>query len=504
VKGSTFKRCGCRDPRTGKPLGQSCPQLRRPGGAWSARHGVWHYQIELPARADGARRPLRPGGYPTRADASADLDRVRAALGAPDPADPGQQALCGDLIEAAVKAGQPVPSPDQVRRFLRLQRLPDQMPTVAEWLTAWLDGRKTIKTGTRRSYACHIRAYLIPHLGHIRLDRLRAEDIDAMLEGIEERNAAIRALRDSPDPRERARAAGLRPAGPATVRRVHAALRKALNDAIRKARLIDANPALLVELPPEKTPKALVWTADRVTRWQATGAVPSPVMVWTPAHTGAFLDHAHESGDPLYALYHLIAYRGLRRGEACGLHWDDLDLHAKTLTVRWQIVQHGWATALDTPKTNGSEATIALDTATVDALKAHHARQHRARLAAGPAWTPTALVFTTPTGAPLHPAEVTDNFHRLRAEAGLPPIRLHDLRHGAATLALAAGADMKTVQAMLRHTSYTLTANTYTHVLPDLAHQAAEAAAAIVPRRTPATAATRQTGAGPRHPSPRS
>jgi integrase len=490
MKGSTFKRCGRRDQRTGKPLGQSCPQLRRAGGGWNSRHGVWHYQIELPPRANGARRPLRRGGYPTQADAVADLDRVRAALAVPDPADAGQQQLCGDLIEATLKASETVPSPDQVRRSLRLQRLPDQMPTVAEWLTTWLEGRKTIKAGTRRSYACHIRAYLIPHLGNIRLDRLRAEHIDAMFDGIEERNARIRALRDSADPRERAWAVGLRPVGPATLHRIHAALRKALNDAIRKARLIDANPALFVELPPEKPPKALVWTADRVRRWQAAGAVPSSVMVWTPEQTGAFLDHVHDTGDRLYALYHLIAYRGLRRGEACGVHWDDLDLDAKTLTVRWQIVQHGWATALDTPKTNGSEAVIALDSATVEALKAHRARQHRERLAAGPDWTSTSLVFTTPAGGRLHPADVTDNFHRLRAQAGLPPVRLDDLRHGAATFALAAGADMKTVQAMLRHTSYALTANTYTHVLPDLAHQAAEAAAAIVSRRTPATANT--------------
>lgn len=242
-----------------------------------------------------------------------------------------------------------------------------------------------------------------------------------------------------------------------------------------------------MELPTAKTPKALVWTAERVRRWRATGTVPSPVMVWTPEQTGAFLDHAQDTGDRLYALYHLIAYRGLRRGEACGVHWDDIDLDAKTLTVRWQIIQHGWATALDTPKTDGSEATIALDAGTVDALKAHRARQHRERLVAGATWTASALVFTTSTGGRLHPADVTDNFHRLRVQAGLPPVRLHDLRHGAATLALAAGVDMKTVQAMLRHTSYALTANTYTHVLPDLAQQAAESAAAIVPRRNPAT-----------------
>jgi len=232
---------------------------------------------------------------------------------------------------------------------------------------------------------------------------------------------------------------------------------------MRRKRYIDTNPALFVELPSAKAPKARVWTDERVARWKATKEIPSPVMVWTPAHTGEFLDHASDADDRLYALYHLIAFRGLRRGEACGLHWDDLDLDAKTLTVRWQIVQHGWATAMDTPKTDGSDATIALDTETIAALRAHRSRQRRERLAAGPAWQHTGLVFTMVIGGPLHPADVTDRFHFLVAQAGLPPIRLHDLRHGAATLALAAGTDLKVVQEMLGHADLGTT-ELYTHV----------------------------------------
>ncbi|MDT5026079.1 MAG: hypothetical protein QOE61_2505, partial [Micromonosporaceae bacterium] len=300
---------------------------------------------------------------------------------------------------------------------------------------------------------------------------------------IDERNNQIVTLRASKDPAQRATVKGLRVVGPATIHRIHATLRKALNDAVRKKRYIESNPALFVELPSAKPPKARVWTDERVARWKETGERPSPVMVWTPDQTGQFLDHVEAVDDRLYALYHLVALRGLRRGEACGQHWDDLDLDALTLSVRWQIVQHGWATAMDTPKTDGSDATIALDTNTGTVLRAHRTRQRRERLAADATWTHTGLTFTTATGAALHPADVTDHFHRLAAEAGLPPIRLHDLRHGAATLALAAGADMKTVQALMRHSSYNLTANLYAHVLPDLARQAAEATAAIIPRR---------------------
>src|SRR5205807_1633310 len=198
--------------------------------------------------------------------------------------------------------------------------------------------------------------------------------------------------------------------------------------------------------------------------------------------TGAFLDHTHDADDRLYALYHLITFTGLRRGEACGLHWDDVDLDIATLTVRWQIVQHGWATALDTPKTDDSDAAVTLDAQTVAVLRAHRARQRRERLTAGRAWTDTGLVFTTPTGGQLHPADVTDHFHHLATQAGLPPIRLHDLRHGTATLGLAAGVQMKVISKRLRHSSPTFTAKFYGAVLPELTTAAAEATAALVPR----------------------
>jgi site-specific recombinase XerD len=83
-------------------------------------------------------------------------------------------------------------------------------------------------------------------------------------------------------------------------------------------------------------------------------------------------------------------------------------------------------------------------------------------------------MFTEPDGRALHPSDVTDLFQFLAAQAGLPPIRLHDLRHGAATLALAAGVDMKVVQEMLRHSSITVTSDTYTSVLTEVACDAAE------------------------------
>ena len=118
----------------------------------------------------------------------------------------------------------------------------------------------------------------------------------------------------------------------------------------------------------------------------------------------------------------------------------------------------------------------------MSALRAYKARQDTERRAWGTAWVDAGLVFTREDGSALHPEFVTRHFERLAREAGLPPIRLHDLRHGAATLALAGGADLKTVSEMLGHSTITITADTYASVLPEVARSAAEAAARLVPR----------------------
>ena len=211
----------------------------------------------------------------------------------------------------------------------------------------------------------------------------------------------------------------------------------ALN-ATAKRRLIPFNPAAFVELASGRRRKAVLWTDERIEEWRRTGTRPK-VAVWTPEQTGAFLDHA--STDRLYALYHLVTFRGLRRGEAAGLPWAEVDLAGRSLSVTQQIVQLGYRTESAPPKGDSSRR-VALDEDCVTALRAHKARQDSERLAWGTAWVDTGLVFTREDGSPLHPEFVTRHFERLAREAGLPPIRLH-LRHGAATLALAGGADLK-------------------------------------------------------------
>ncbi|MFB4263330.1 tyrosine-type recombinase/integrase [Nonomuraea sp. GTA35] len=214
--------------------------------------------------------------------------------------------------------------------------------------------------------------------------------------------------------------------------------------------------------------------------WARTDLRPSPVMVWTPAQLGAFLDHAVT--DRLYALFHLIAFRGLRRGEACGARWTDLDADEGTLAVATQLTVVNGQVEEGDPKTASSNDMVALDTTTLDVLRIHHARQFADKLHWGPAWQDSGRIFTKEDGSRLHPDVISKHFERLCFGAGLPSIRLHDLRHGAATLSLAAGNDMKITSAMLRHSSLAMTSDLYTAVLPEVAHTAAEASAALVPR----------------------
>ena len=520
-KGTTFKTCGCRDEATGRPLGRKCPKLRR-GNGWSRGHGTWYYQIELPPRADGTRRPpLRHGGFATDTAAKADLDLARELLAIAPADDPGTAVRIADAITAAMRDTGKLPDPRRVRRQVGAGRDPAvRPPTTGEWLEEWLAAKKKLRPGTVRSYSGHISLYLRPHLGHIPIDRLRVTDVASVFDHIEELNDAIAEARASGDPARRAAVRGRRRVGPATCQRIRATLRSAISTYMKQhPGVLPANVASLVELPPGGRPKALVWTGERVRAWQkdfdtalaaaraAGGRVspvdiwisvprPSPVMVWTPAQTMVFLTRARRHR--LHALWRLIATRGLRRGEGCGLHRPDTDLAAALSTIRWQITQLGWDPVQGAPKSDAGERTVALDADTVTDMTAWRQEQDKEKQAAGDAWTDSGFEFTSELGNPLHPATVTDAFHLLAYLAGLPPIRLHDLRHGAATLLLAAGHDMKVVQETLGLSSITIAADTYTSVLPQLARRSAEDVAALIrpAAQAPAVPGRRRRGAG--------
>jgi integrase len=236
---------------------------------------------------------------------------------------------------------------------------------------------------------------------------------------------------------------------PASVRRVHATLHRALADGVRSG-VLPRNAASFANLP--RVPK-------------------SEMRVWTGAQIRAFLEHV--AGDRLEALWLTAFTTGMRRGELAGLRWSGVDLDAGVATVTETLIAVGYAVHRSEPK-NGRHRAVALDPATLAALRAHRARQAAERLRWGPAYRDSGRVFTREDGSELHPdRDVTDAFDRLVRSAGLPRIRFHDARHSHATAALAAGVPLKIVSDRLGHSSIAITANIYSHVSDGMAADAA-------------------------------
>ena len=275
----------------------------------------------------------------------------------------------------------------------------------------------------------------------------------------------------------RATVRGVRPTGPATIARVRATLRKAFNDALTKEVITGVpNPAALVKTPNPRA-KPVVWEPERVARWEATGEVPSPVMVWPAELLSVFLDYAAEHAPDLHPMLHLMAYRGPRRGEACGLLDAEVRLGRHEVSIVNQIAAHGQTAVHKAPKSAAGNREVILDPDTVAVLTAYKARRATWQLKAGPVWPETGLFFVRPDGRAWHPSSVSQRFRRLVKRAGLPPIRLHDLRHVSATVALDAGVDIKIVSEQLGHSTTTLTRDTYQSVTKRLHHEAAGAVA---------------------------
>jgi integrase len=487
------KRCRCRD-EDGRDVGATCPKLRRRDGSWNPRHGSWFGKQELPPGPDGKRVCLKAGGFTSEDELKEWFQEAELLLSIPDKGARGHEARLEilRLIKEARTRKEDLPDYDDLRLRHR-QGVAFQTGMVSDYLDAWLAGKKRIRRNTWRGYESHIRVHLKPHLGHIELDKLRPTDISVMFARIEERNEEI-----SEGERKG------RITGPGTQKLILATLSNALGDGYPH---ITWNPAEHVELAPVKRQKALgtparekTWRAayeqriaearavrpgrnvDTFKIWRDPQMRPSRVMVWTGEQTGEFLDRAESHR--LYALYHLIAHTGLRRGEACGAEVDSLDLDAAELLISASLIQLGWEVEDGDPKTEASGATIALGRETVKGLRAHMKRRSEERLEWGGEWVESGKIFTKENGEAYHPAHITDQFERLAFEASLPPITLHGLRHGAATMALAAGVDIKVVSAMLRHSTIAITADLYAEVVTELAREAAEKTAAMIPRKT--------------------
>ncbi|MGH8964666.1 MAG: tyrosine-type recombinase/integrase, partial [Actinomycetes bacterium] len=429
LTGTTYKRCACKDPDTGKDFHRGCPNLSK------RRHGTWTYDTYIDTTAMRQRR-LRRGGFATQTAAQAAMDEAGKLIELAG----GDQRMAeriGDLIVQRTKHGGQLPSAADVRRKLGAGAdlaAPDA--TVGEWLDEWLVGKRGKKENTRTLYEGHVEHYFKPLIGDIPRDKLRVEHVAGVFDTIEEWNDEIRLAKREKrkphlpdDPRKQLRIVGI-----ASQHRILGTLRNAYNVAVRRPGMIDWNPCLAVELPPE--------TRD-------------PARVWSPEQVVQFLEHA--ASDRLGLLYRIILLRGPRRGEALGLLRADLAKDPRRAPIRQTILQIAGRIVWDTPKTAAGVRVVSLDSGTAELVPAHLTMLKRERLAAGEAYQDHGLFFCREDGTPLSPDSVSKYFKRLAAAAGVPVIRLHEARHTAATLGLEAGLDIKIVSDQLGHSTTRIT-----------------------------------------------
>jgi integrase len=195
------------------------------------------------------------------------------------------------------------------------------------------------------------------------------------------------------------------------------------------------------------------------------------MRAWSASEARAFLTGMAD--DRLAALWVVALNSGMRRGELAGLRWVDVDLDGGTIAVTQQRTTAHYKVVVAEPKAR-SRRVIPVDAAVVESLRAHRRRQLEERLLAGPAWTDSRYVFVDELGVPYHPGRLSELFGRSCRAVGVPPIRLHDLRHTMATAALQAGIHPKVVQERLGHSSIAITLDSYSHVAPTLQREAAD------------------------------
>jgi integrase len=302
--------------------------------------------------------------------------------------------------------------------------------SVGQFLEHWLSTAKpSIRPKTYTSYEGTVRLHLTPILGRLDLRKLSPVHVQDLLTA--------------------KAAAGL---SPTTVRYILLVLRIALSQAERWS-MVSRNVATLVDPP-------------RVARRE----VPVLTIQQCRALLVAARDHRFE------AAYVLALGLGLRRGEVLGLRWQDVDLDVARLVVRGALQRvPGEGILRVETKTARSVRVVTLPGVCVGALRRRRVHQIQERFVAGRAWVESGYVLTSGVGSPLDGEAVTRALHRLLADAGLPSLRFHDLRHGAATLLLSQGVAARVVMDVLGHSQISTTQNVYQHVMPSLVDEAAAA-----------------------------
>lgn len=378
------------------------------------KQGTWTYQFEVPGPG-GKRRFVTKGGFATK----------KAC----------EEALTTALTEYGRTPGMVVEPSKQL---------------LCDFLQDWLDGKSNLKPSTRANYQIQINK-IRPLVGHIRLCDLTHVQVTKLYRTLRDRGGMTRKgiTKAGGDKRTQTE-----PLSERSVHKVHILLSGGLGYAARTG-LIRINPLTLL---------------DKDDRPKQGGGDRPEMKTWTADQASTFLE---DTVDDRYApIYDLDLNTGLRRGELAGLRWADVHLDDDYLITRNNRVPVDYVVHEGTTKSTKGRR-IDLDGATVAMLRRWRRRQLEERMAAGEAWEDTGYVFTDELGQPLHPETIGWHFERLTKLAGLPKIRLHDVRHTHATLGLAAGVPLKVMSERLGHASTQITADLYQHVIPGMGADAA-------------------------------
>lgn len=313
-----------------------------------------------------------------------------------------------------------------IERYQDVELTEDSRMTLGEWLDRWLTDYKenTVRPGTLAGYRSCIENYIKPQLGGKQVSLVTSQDVQKLYRKLKE-NGRVRehprfgsALSDT------------------TINRLHAIFHQAMEDALH-AHIIAKNPTVGATVPK---------------------ASHAPKRVLTDRELDTFLDTVRE--DKIWGdFFYVELTTGLRRGEICGLQWNDFDEDTGTLKVcRTLHSQRKGEYTVGETKTNHGMRTIILPKSVASILR------QRKMDAIGP-W-----IFHNPVRPedPVNPSSAYTHMKTLLHHAGLPSIRFHDLRHTFATHAIASGVDAKTLSGILGHTNASFTLDTYTHVTPDM------------------------------------
>lgn len=306
--------------------------------------------------------------------------------------------------------------------------LPDTKLSVSQLLDRWLQDvvRHQVTSSTAKNYQTIANLHIKPTLGTKKVAALTTSDIDRLLSKKIDQGLSV-----------------------STVRRVRAVLSQALDQGIRWG-LVLRNVASLTRSPKGVRPEGRTLTPDQARLLLNT-----------------LRGHRNE------ALYALMLSTGLRKGEALGLQWTDLDEENGVLLIRRALIREDGALFTKDTKTPKSRRAVNLPTPLLEKLKAHRAQQNAERLRLGKTWVNSGHIFTTSIGTPIDPRNMFREFRDICRNAGIGDWHPHELRHSAASLMLAQGVKIQVVSEVLGHASIRMTADVYGHILaPDRQHAA--------------------------------